>query len=336
MNAVFPQIATSASPESTSYVASRRLFLFLLSAGAATLMFWAPVRDVLHYSADSESSYIPLVPVIVVFLLAFRRQKILDTVVPRPAAGAVVATAAVGLLIVRRYLPLETSGRLTLEMSSLVGVWVGLFIAYFGWLTAKKAGIALVLLAFAIPWPAEAMNGIVAYLQHGSAVLSYYLFRAIGVPAVREGMRLSVPGITIEVAPQCSGIRSSISLLILTLVGANLYVRSFRSKVVLVAAVVPLMVLKNAVRIVTLSTLALYVDRGFLTGHLHHDGGIVFFLIALVILMYILVILQRIERKTPILRAKGTDVIRIPNNESIAGAQASEPTDCVAVTETTV
>jgi exosortase/archaeosortase family protein len=59
------------------------------------------------------------------------------------------------------------------------------------------------------------------------------------------------------------------------------------------------MILKNGVRIVTLTLLASYVDPGFLYGRLHRDGGVVFFLLGLLLLAPLLWFLQRTERKTP-------------------------------------
>jgi exosortase/archaeosortase family protein len=70
--------------------------------------------------------------------------------------------------------------------------------------------------------------------------------------------------------------------------------RSLWSKVVFVLFIVPFSVAKNAIRIFTLSMLGMYVDSGFLHGRLHHDGGIVFFLIALAGLLLLLWILQRV------------------------------------------
>jgi len=73
-------------------------------------------------------------------------------------------------------------------------------------------------------------------------------------------------------------------LTLTTLLAGHMFLRSPWKKAVLVLAVVPLTILKNGIRIVTLSLLAMHVDPGFLTGQLHHEGGIVFFLLALVLL----------------------------------------------------
>jgi hypothetical protein len=53
-------------------------------------------------------------------------------------------------------------------------------------------------------------------------------------------------------------------------------------------------------RIVTLSTLAIYVNPGFLYGNLHHHGGVVFFLLGLVPLVFLVGWLQRTEPKIPL------------------------------------
>ena len=47
-------------------------------------------------------------------------------------------------------------------------------------------------------------------------------------------------------------------------------------------------VLKNGLRIMTLSTLAIYVNPEFLYGNLHRHGGIVFFVIGLIPILLLL------------------------------------------------
>jgi exosortase/archaeosortase family protein len=56
-----------------------------------------------------------------------------------------------------------------------------------------------------------------------------------------------------------------------------------------------MMLIKNGVRIATLTLLANYVDRDFLYGRLHHQGGIVFFLIGLASLLPVYWLLRRGE-----------------------------------------
>jgi hypothetical protein len=57
-----------------------------------------------------------------------------------------------------------------------------------------------------------------------------------------------------------------------------------------------LAVVKNGVRIFTLTVLGTYVDPGFLSGPLHRRSGIVFFLMTLGLLVLLLLLLRKLER----------------------------------------
>jgi len=71
------------------------------------------------------------------------------------------------------------------------------------------------------------------WLQAGSVEASYVAFQLVGIPVFRTGSVLSLPGVTIEVAEACSGIRSSLVMLGVSLVAGHLFLRSARSKVLL-------------------------------------------------------------------------------------------------------
>jgi exosortase/archaeosortase family protein len=73
--------------------------------------------------------------------------------------------------------------------------------------------------------------------------------------------------------------------------------RSPWKRALLVLAIVPVTILKNGIRIVTLSLLSIHVDRSFLDGRLHHDGGIVFFLLSLAVLHPLFLLLRNSEAR---------------------------------------
>jgi exosortase/archaeosortase family protein len=62
--------------------------------------------------------------------------------------------------------------------------------------------------------------------------------------------------------------------------------------------VIPVTILKNAIRIVSLSLLSIHVDPGFMEGWLHRSGGIVFLVIAMGLLLPVLTLLSHLERET--------------------------------------
>ena len=84
-------------------------------------------------------------------------------------------------------------------------------------------------------------------------------------------------------------------LLITCLLAAHLFLRTYWKLALFVALAFPLAIVKNGIRITTLTLLSIYVDPGFLSGSLHRDGGVVFFLLALALLAPILLLMQGAE-----------------------------------------
>jgi exosortase/archaeosortase family protein len=74
-----------------------------------------------------------------------------------------------------------------------------------------------------------------------------------------------------------------------------MFLTSAWKKALLALAVIPLTIVKNGIRIVSLTLLAVHVNPSFLTGQLHHEGGILFFLLALALLSPLFRLLQRSE-----------------------------------------
>ena len=85
-------------------------------------------------------------------------------------------------------------------------------------------------------------------------------FRIMGVPAVRQGFDFALPGVTIRVAQECSGIRSSLALMMTAVLAGHLWLRSFPRTFLLCVATVPIAIAKNGLRIAVLSWLAIYID----------------------------------------------------------------------------
>lgn len=107
----------------------------------------------------------------------------------------------------------------------------------------------------------------------------------------------SLPGLNIEVAEQCSGIRSTIALLISVAMASHLFFRSNWSKFCLIALTIPIAIFKNAVRITTLSWLSVYVSHDILNGPLHRMGGLPFTLVAIAILVPLSLLLRWLETR---------------------------------------
>jgi exosortase len=126
-----------------------------------------------------------------------------------------------------------------------------------------------------------------------------WIFYLTRTPVFRQGLIFNVPGVTIEIAKECSGIRSTIGLMITCLLAGYLLLRTSVARVALLLATLPVLAIKNGIRIATLTILSIRVDPSFLYGRLHKDGGFVFFAIGLLILLPMLRWLQNLEAKYP-------------------------------------
>jgi exosortase len=167
---------------------------------------------------------------------------------------------------------------LFVSIFALVMWWIGSIALYFGRTVFSPLLFPLLFLFWVVPWPEFFLSRVVVALQQASASLTYFLFGLVGVPVGKNGVILSIPGLDIEVAKECSSIRSSVILLITSMVLAFLFLRSSLRRGLVILVAIPLSVVKNAVRIFTLSILATQVDPGFLTGRLHKQGESSFFL----------------------------------------------------------
>jgi exosortase len=184
---------------------------------------------------------------------------------------------------------------LAVRMSGVVISWIGAYVLCFDSAAARSAMFPLLFLFGLVPPPEIVLNAIVEQLQQGSAWTAHLLFAVFGVPVIQDGTIVQIPGLALAVAPECSSIRSSSMLLIVTLVVAQLLLHSPWRKALVVGLAVPLSIAKNGLRIFTIAMLGTRVDKGYLTGKIHHQGGILYFLIALVCILALVWILWREE-----------------------------------------
>jgi len=189
--------------------------------------------------------------------------------------------------------------RLSIDMFALVLFWIGALVLCLGSRVARSLLFPLCFLFWLVPFPQVMLTGIVGLLQRGSAWAAHALFAVAGVPVAQDGVILNIPGLALEVAQECSSIRSSLMLLVTTMVLAQLLLRSVWRKFLVIAIAVPLSVAKNGLRIFTIAMLGTRVDPGYLTGRLHHEGGVVFFSIALAAVFFLVWILRCIEIRLP-------------------------------------
>jgi exosortase C (VPDSG-CTERM-specific) len=151
-------------------------------------------------------------------------------------------------------------------------------------------------LFFAVPMPDRMADHLENWSKLGSAETASWFFTLSGVPVLRDGVFFQLPGITLEVAQECSGIRSSWVLLITSVLAAYLFLRTPWRRALLVLLVLPLGLLRNGFRILVIGLLCVYVSPDMINSVIHHRGGPIFFVISLVPLFILLRWFRKQER----------------------------------------
>jgi exosortase len=278
----------------------RRAVLYLAWILASCLLFVRPLTAFVSYSLSNDNaSHLVLIPFISAWIIFLERDRIFKAPGSDPslasrllAAGAALALAA--LSWGSRWSALN---QLSVYIFALILLWAAGFSFFFGKQTLQRAQFPFFFLLLTIPIPDFILDKAIYLLQKGSAEITAILFDWSGVPVLREGFVFHLARANIEVARDCSGIRSSLALLILAILVAHFYLDTFWKRAVLVVAGLFVMILKNGVRIVTLTLLASYVDPAFLYGRLHREGGVVFFLLGLLLLAPLVWLLRRAKPK---------------------------------------
>jgi exosortase len=279
---------------------SRRVRFYAGWVVLGCLLLLHPVLAFASYALSNDNaSHLLLIPVISAWILFLERDRIFKILSSdlRASLLFLIGGAAVALVALSFGSAWTSLNRLSVYIFALVLLWIAGFAFFFGRSALSQARFPLAFLLLAIPIPDFFLDKAIYFLQKGSAEIAAVLFDWSGAPVLREGFVFHLAHVNIEVARECSGIRSSLALLILAILVAYFYLKTFWKQVVLVVAGLFVMILKNGVRIVTLTLLASYVDPGFLYGRLHREGGVVFFLLGLLMLAPLLWFLERSEPK---------------------------------------
>jgi len=310
-------VVTSSARESISKVSPLLRFSVLC---AISLVIWlGPLTSAFTLALrDDRYTHILLILPVSITLIYMECKSSAGPSESPSRLGLIFLFTAVAATVVARLqiFSLRNDERLSLDMLALVLWWIGAFIVSFGVRAFQRALFPLCFLFWMVPVPDFVLNPIVRLLQEGSVASARLFFAIAGVPLTYEGTLITVPRLTVEVAPECSSIRSSLMLVVTTMVLAQMVMRSVWRKALVIAVAIPLSVAKNGLRIFVLAMLATRVDRSFLTGRLHHQGGIIYFLIALAVILVLIWILRRSEEKSGV-SAKAEDRLHIPQEPAV-------------------
>lgn len=272
---------------------------WLVWVGLTTLAFAPNVAALIAHTSTSDLlSYIPLVPVVSLYLLYVRRAT-LETAYRSSLVGAVVLGAIAAAALVAG-VSLRSSLSLNDHLALMMVAYVSLIAAggflFPGTRWMASAAFPMAFLIFLVPLPDAAVHALETASVLGSAETSAFLFTITGTPLLRDGNIFRLPGIVLEIAQECSGINSSWVLFITSLVASNLFLTSPWRRLVLVLFVFPLAIIRNSARILTIGLLCVHIGPHMIDSYIHRRGGPIFFALSLIPLFLLLVWLRRKQR----------------------------------------
>ncbi len=186
---------------------------------------------------------------------------------------------------------------LALATTSLLLLLLGTAVVLLGWRNVGQFAFPIGFSFFAVPLPDSAVRLIEGFLQRHSADVASALFTVSGTPLVRDDTAFQLPGFFLEVAPECSGIHSTLALFITSIVAGYVLLRRPWTRTVLVLTVVPLALLRNGFRVFVIGRLCVRLGPDMIDSPIHRKGGPLFFLLSLIPLFLLLRWLRRTESR---------------------------------------
>jgi exosortase C (VPDSG-CTERM-specific) len=285
------------SESKTPASANRRFMGWCIYLTILCGAFALPLRDFVTYARHSEvHSYVLLIPFVTGYLIYIRWKSLSRELGSSWGFALLLAVAgAAALLASQHFADLGQNDYMTLIALSFVCFVIAGTFLFLGSKWARSAMFPLFFLAFMIPLPEAVVDSLENASKEASAEVANWLFVISGTPFLRNGTLFQLPGITITVAKECSGIRSSLVLVITSLLAANMFLHTTWRRALLVSAVIPLGLLRNGLRILVISLLCVHIGPEMIHSVIHRRGGPVFFALSLVPLFAMLWLFRRQE-----------------------------------------
>lgn len=278
-----------------------RLFRFLVFAAVLTVAFSVVLYQWFRFClAEDLFSYALIVPGVTAWLIWQQKEKLKFEFEPSPGVGLMFGLAGACVMAVSfgtgGSADAPTATAISLRIASYVLTLMGGLFGFLGGGFIRQILFPVLFLFFMVPFPPLVVGGFEVALQNASAVVSGWFFTTIELSHLQTGRVFQLPNITIEVARECSGIRSTIVLFMTGLIAAYLFLARNWQRAVFCALIIPLGVARNAFRIVTIGWLCTEYGPEMIHSPIHHRGGPVFFALSLVPLFALLWFFRRMNR----------------------------------------
>jgi exosortase len=254
------EIALPNDQQQSSWIALAVLVLLLI------LGYW----NMLEYTASFWSkplySHGYLIPLFTAGLLWHKRKPLTQVQPYERWIGVVVLLLSLSGRLYASYFDINPLDRLSF-LFALLGVCqiVG------GFSLLKWAGLPILFLAFMFPLPSAFENSILLWLQNLAARCSTWVLQTLGVAALREGNRIVIENLPLDVADACSGLRMSTIFGAMSVALALVIDRPWWDRITILVFAIPVALLTNIIRITVTGLLYMTFPGNEAVQHYVHD-----------------------------------------------------------------
>ena len=202
---------------------------------------------------------------------------------PAPVAGWIILLLSLMLMAVTR-----SQDILMIEVATQIPVLLGCLLLIGGWPMARIFAFPLVFLVFSLPPPGWLLDSFTVPLKTWiSDIVSDFLYD-LGYPVAQNGVMIMIGSYELMVKDACSGMNSIFAL---SAIGV-FYVHEFVQnnpirRLILILSIVPITILANFFRVLTLVLGAYYLGVDRIEGLFHDLTGIALFVFALLLFFFL-------------------------------------------------
>jgi exosortase len=270
------------------------------------------------WTTDGNYSHGPLVPLLCLYFANEAAKK--GTFPAR--SGVVLGAALIVLAMLGRIavaaIPIGFVG----DLSFLLGL-IGICALFAGTANLRRFAFALGFLAFMVPLPIALYSKIASPLQLVVSQISAAFLSATGIPVLREGNVMTLPGgLRMFVAEACSGMRQMTGFFALTTAVAYLSGRAAWYRALIIAASFPIALVANVVRVVLTGLIMYYLDPKYTSGTFHTLEGLLMMGFGLGLLALFRMLLDQISWRNPRAATASEAVEKATAAEDAAVAQS--------------
>ena len=231
--------------------------------------------------ALEDMSYGWYVPVFSLYVVWSERKKILESVGDPSVWGLllILPFAFAGFLGAR-------GTQVRLEIVGFVGMLLALVWSMFGTKTMRQVLFPVAFLLFCLPLHTY-LDLVTIHLRLLAVSIATETLQGCGVELVRQGTMMASPtgAFAIDIAEPCSGMRSLFAMMALTAGYAYFTQPTWLRRGLLFALAIPIAVLGNVARILSIVAIAATCSSDFATGFYHDYSGYIVFLVAVFLMV---------------------------------------------------